>query len=234
MSWDLLLVNPALLHVSNLLLSFHCFWNFHAHGYYSYYKESLVPLCCLKIAFIRKMNNYSKVTRGSKRKLQKINNIKEAPLQFINEKTVFPEWILCALGFPGDSVLKDLPANAGVAGNAGLIPGSGTSPGGENGNLLQDCCLENLGDRGSWRATVHGVAKSQTQLRDWADTQALSVLYVWGWGWGAQTWVTYFQHCPNLNNEFKQILKIQTGDLNWKKKSIKNATRMWGYNYPDS
>ena len=128
MSWDLLLVNPALLHVSNLLLSFHCFWNFHAHGYYSCYKESLVPLCCLKIAFIKKINNYSKVTRGSKRKLQKINNIKEAPLQFINEKTVFPEWILCALGFPGDSVLKDLPANAGAAGNAGLTPGSGTSP----------------------------------------------------------------------------------------------------------
>ena len=59
-------------------------------------------------------------------------------------------------------MLKDLPASAGVAGNAGLIPGSGISPGGGNGNLLQDCCLENLRDRGSWRTTVHGVAKSWT------------------------------------------------------------------------
>ena len=93
MSWELLPVNPALLHVSNVLLSFHCFWNFHAHGYYSCYKESLVPLCCLKIAFIRKKNNYRKVTRGSKRKLQKINNIKEVPLQFINERKVSISWV---------------------------------------------------------------------------------------------------------------------------------------------
>lgn len=45
-----------------------------------------------KQPLLEKMNNYSKVTRGSKRKLQKINNIKEVPLQFINEKKlVFPE-----------------------------------------------------------------------------------------------------------------------------------------------
>ena len=37
-------------------------------------------------------------------------------------------------------------------------------PGGGNGNPLQDSCLENLTDREAWRATVHGVAKSQTRL----------------------------------------------------------------------
>ena len=55
--------------------------------------------------------------------------------------------------------VKNVPANAG---DAGLIPGSGRSPGGGNGNPLQYSCLENPMDRGAWRATVHGVAKSRT------------------------------------------------------------------------
>ena len=42
---------------------------------------------------------------------------------------------------------------------AGLIPGSGSSPGEGNGNLLQYSCLENPKDRGNWRAIVHGVTK---------------------------------------------------------------------------
>ena len=44
------------------------------------------------------------------------------------------------------------------------ISGSERSPGEGNGNPLQDSCLENPMDRGAWQATVHGVAKSQTQL----------------------------------------------------------------------
>ena len=47
-----------------------------------------------------------------------------------------------------------------------LIPGQGRSPGVGNGNSLQYSCLENSMDRGAWQATVHGVAKSQTQLSD--------------------------------------------------------------------
>ena len=43
-------------------------------------------------------------------------------------------------------------------------------PGGGNGNPLQDSCLENLTDREAWRATVHGVAKSRTRLRDFTFT----------------------------------------------------------------
>ena len=62
-------------------------------------------------------------------------------------------------GVPGDSVVKNLPANArGV----GLIPGSGRSPGEGNGNPLQYSYLGNPIDRGAWRATVQTVAKSQT------------------------------------------------------------------------
>ena len=50
------------------------------------------------------------------------------------------------------------------AGDADLIPGSGRSPGEENGNLLQCSCLGNLVDRGAWWATVHGVEKSRMRL----------------------------------------------------------------------
>ena len=50
-------------------------------------------------------------------------------------------------------------------GDLGLIPGWGRSPGEGIGNPLQDSCLENPMDRGTWRATVHGVAKSRTQLK---------------------------------------------------------------------
>ena len=65
------------------------------------------------------------------------------------------------LGFPGGSVVKNPPANAG---DVGWIPESGISPGEGNGNSLQYSCLGNPMDRGAWQATVHGVAKSQTQL----------------------------------------------------------------------
>ena len=52
--------------------------------------------------------------------------------------------------------------NAGAAGDMGSIPVSGRSPVGGHGNPLQYSCLENPMDRGAWRATVHGVAKSDT------------------------------------------------------------------------
>ena len=66
-------------------------------------------------------------------------------------------------GFPVGSVVKNPPANAGYV---GLLHGSGRSPGEENGNPLQYSCLGNPTDRGVWRTTVQGVAKSQIQLSD--------------------------------------------------------------------
>ena len=59
-------------------------------------------------------------------------------------------------------VLKNTPTNAGDIRGAGLIPESRRSPGGRHGNPLQYSCLENSMDRGTWQATVHGVAKNQT------------------------------------------------------------------------
>ena len=67
-------------------------------------------------------------------------------------------------GFPDGSGVKNPPAHAGDAGDLGLIPGSGRSPGGGNSNPLQYSCLENPMDRGAWWATVRGVAKSRTRL----------------------------------------------------------------------
>ena len=60
-------------------------------------------------------------------------------------------------GFPGGSVVKNLPGNAG---DMDLIPGSGRSPGEGNGNTLQYSFLGNPMDRGACRGIVHGAAKS--------------------------------------------------------------------------
>ena len=74
------------------------------------------------------------------------------------------------MGFPGGSVAKNLLVSVGDTGNAGSIPGSGRSPGGGNGNLLQYSCLADPKDRGAWQATVHGTATCQTWLSNWACT----------------------------------------------------------------
>ena len=64
---------------------------------------------------------------------------------------------------PGGSDGKESAYNVG---DPDLIPGLGRSHGEGHGNPLQYSCLENYMDRGGWRATVHGVAKSRTQLSD--------------------------------------------------------------------
>ena len=76
-----------------------------------------------------------------------------------NKKRVFK-----VVRFPRGSVVKNLPANAGATRDAGVIPGSGRYPGEGNGNLLQYSCQDDPMDRGTWQATVCGVAKSWTQL----------------------------------------------------------------------
>ena len=61
--------------------------------------------------------------------------------------------------------VKNLPANAGDAGDMGSSPGSGRSPGGGHGNPLQYSCLENPTHRGAWRAMLPRVAECQTGLK---------------------------------------------------------------------
>ena len=73
------------------------------------------------------------------------------------------------MGFPGDSAVKNLPANAG---DMGSIPGSGRSLGEGNGKPLQYSCLGNLMDRGAWWVTWgckrvgHDLATKQQQVHD--------------------------------------------------------------------
>ena len=76
------------------------------------------------------------------------------------------------MGFPGGSDGKESSCNVG---DLGSIPRLGRSPGGENGYPLQYSWLENSMNRGALWATVHGVAKSQTQLSDLAHSRCFII-----------------------------------------------------------
>ena len=77
-------------------------------------------------------------------------------------------------------VIKNLPANAGDAGNTGevgSVPGSGRCPGEDHDNPLQYSCLENSMNRGGWQAIVHRVAKSRTRLKWLRTAQSFKDLF---------------------------------------------------------
>ena len=76
------------------------------------------------------------------------------------------------MDFPGGSVVKNSPANAG---DVSLIPGPGRSSGGGNGNPLQCSCLENPRDWGAWWAAVSGVAQSRTWLKRLSSSSSSSI-----------------------------------------------------------
>ena len=86
-------------------------------------------------------------------------------------------WI-CSLSWASRVTLavKKPLANAGDLKRHNLIPGSGRSHGGGNGNPLQYSCLENPTDRKTWQATVHGVTESWLQLSDWAHSTDVRVI----------------------------------------------------------
>ena len=96
-------------------------------------------------------------------------------LQSMGLQRVRHDWVtshthtMVAEGFPGGSVVKNPPANAG---DVGSIPVLGRSPGDGNDNPFQDSCLGNPMDRGAWQDTVHWVAKSSTQLSDWNNNSS--------------------------------------------------------------
>ena len=86
-----------------------------------------------------------------------VSNEYTLPKQLISFRNIHDKLInkvnIC---FPGGLVVKNLLTNAG---DVGLIPGSGRSPGEGNGNPLQYSCPGNLLDQGAWWAVVHGVTK---------------------------------------------------------------------------
>ena len=84
--------------------------------------------------------------------------------------------------FKVEAVVKNPPANAGVAREVGLTPGSGRSLGVGSGNLLWCSCLENSMGRRAWRAVVHGAKKSHTWLsteRNWSKQWVKQSIYIW-------------------------------------------------------
>ena len=76
--------------------------------------------------------------------------------------------------FPGGSVVKNLPANAGASGDTGSVPGLGRSPGGGNGKSLQYFLPGKFHGQRSLAVYIHGVAKGQT----WLSTHTKSSLYI--------------------------------------------------------
>ena len=103
-----------------------------------------------------------------------------APIN-LNHSTLCPPCSICFLVLtpPATLVGKESAYNSG---DLGSIPGLGRSPGEGNGNPLQYSCLENPIDRGAWWATVHGVAKSWTQLSDFTlHTKVYLVIRFFGY-----------------------------------------------------
>ena len=100
-------------------------------------------------------------------------------------------------------MVKNPPANAGDIRDAGLIPGSGRSPGGGHGNPLQYSCLKNPMDTGAWQATVHGVTKSWTQLSDMHTNT----------------------HHVSVSDHEIAVLDIKIQQVNWRKKKKKKTAK---------
>ena len=96
-------------------------------------------------------------------------------------------------------MVKNPPANAGDIRDAGSIRGSGRSPGGGNGNLLQYSCLENPMDRGAWQATVHRVTKSRMQLQQLITyTYYFSRFHIYALIYGICFSLSDWLHCMTL------------------------------------
>ena len=103
--------------------------------------------------------------RGGSLNVKRLLLIKGNQTSQVKEFSTF----LC-MGFPGGSAVKNLPANAGITGDTGLVPGLGRSLGGGNGDPLQYSCLKSCMDRRAWLAEVRwrGGGWSQRVGCNWA------------------------------------------------------------------
>ena len=138
-------------------------------------------------------------------------------------------------GFSGGSVVKNLPAKTGDAGDASSIPRLGRNPEGGNGNPLQYSCRENPMDRGAAQAIVHGVAKNWTQLG--ACTRIPSAHPSWGrsqahravasapsrkWKWGQ--WIVSLCH---EGKGFKCLASLSTPLMATTLQRLRHLSSRW-------
>ena len=116
-------------------------------------------------------------------------------------------------------VVKKLPANAGDVRDMGLALGSGRFPGGGHGNPLQCSCLENAMDRGAWRATVHGVAKSWIRLKRLSMHARISLIYITASfsclaKWFSHTYA-YLSVLSHILSHFRLLQNIEYSSLHY-------------------
>ena len=97
-------------------------------------------------------------------------------LQSTGSQRVRHHWVTNTWDSQLALTVKNPPANAGDMRDTGSSPGSGRSPGGGHSNPLQYSCLEHPMDRGAWQATVHGVAKSRTWLKQLSRHTHIQIL----------------------------------------------------------
>ena len=117
-------------------------------------------------------------------------------------------------------MVKNLLANAGNIRDRGSIPELGRTLGEGNGNPLQYSCLENPMDRGAWWATVHRVAKSQTQLRDFTFTfKETKDLYI-------ENYKTLMKEIKEDTNRWRNIPCSWIGRINIVKMSITTQSNL--------
>ena len=112
-------------------------------------------------------------------------------------------------------VVKNPPTNAGNIRDISLIPGSGRALGGGHGNSLQYSCLGNFLDRGTWWATVHGVAKSHKGF----DTHTI-LLTSW-----STFWCSWVYTCPPERG----IVEMEEM---WLSKAQRSELRSWHHLAP--
>ena len=105
-------------------------------------------------------------------------------------------------GFPWGSGVKNPAANAG---DTGLIPGSGRSPGEGNGKPLQCSCLGNPVDRGNWQATVHVIAEKSCNLATKQEQQEYLPLYLL---------VSFLFFCQAVDGKIHNFLELKNLEKN--------------------
>ena len=116
-------------------------------------------ICLIHFAFLGTQPSPARTWNQSHCKVSSLRALWVRKIPWRREKLSTPVF----LGFSGGSDGKESAYNAR---DLGSVPGSGRSTGRGHGNPLQYSCPENPTNRGAWRATVHGVAKSRTQLSD--------------------------------------------------------------------
>ena len=108
------------------------------------------------------------------------------------------------MDFKSGAMVRNLPVNAGDERDAGWIPGMGRSPGGWNGNPLQYSGLGNSMDRGTCQSTVHGTAKSQTQLSTYTKHRFVIACLPWS----KCLLISWLQTSPTVILESKKIKSV--------------------------